>query len=390
MFHAGRYRTRDGSRWQVLVRSLALMGMMALLVAACADGDDAAENDDPTDDVEDDAAPEEEDDTAGEEDDTAEEGGDDAAEEGDTLTLRFAFEGPPETNQQNASDFFEEALVEVSDGAMEIDPYGGGELGGEPELLEQLQAGTLPLVNSSTANAAILDDVSGVFSLHYLFESPEHQTAALKDPEVVQAYADMMDDEDVKLLTLYTLPLRHMYSDGTEVRSPDDLEGRSVRVQATDTEEAFFGAYGAQTVNMAFPELYSALQTGVVDFAENAITYYAGSNHQEVAATMSATQHAGNTQAIWVSRPTWDDLSDQQQEWLQEAADRVNDQAVDSAFELEDEVRERLDSEEENFEFIEDVDREAFQEAAQPVFDELVADFGPEAEELVELIRAHR
>ena len=386
MSHARQYGAQGGLSW--IVRILALFAVLALL-AACADDadDDAADEDDPAAATDDDDDDDEVDDDV----DETDEADDDGAEvDEDALNLRFAFEGPPETNQQNASDFFEEAIVEVSDGAMEIDPFGGGELGGEPELLEQLQAGTLPLVNSSTANAAILNDVSGVFSLHYLFESPEHQTAALKDPDVIQAYADIMDDDAVKLLTLYTLPLRHMYADGIEVRSPEDLEGRSVRVQATETEEAFFGAYGAQTVNMAFPELYSALQTGVVDFAENAITYYSGSNHEEVAPTMSATQHAGNTQAIWVSRPAWDDLSDQQQEWLQEAADRVNEQAIDSAFELEDEVRERLESEQEGFEFIEDVDREAFQEAAQPVFDELVEDFGPEAEELVELIQAHR
>lgn len=316
--------------------------------------------------------------------------GDDASgSDGDTFTMRFAYEGSDRTNQKLASDFFEEALAEVSGGAMEIDAFGNGQLGSEPELLEQVQAGALEIVNSSTANAAIFDSGSAALSLHYLFDSPEHVTAALKDPEVVAAYADMMDNDQVKVLTLYTLPLRNMYSDGIEVREPGDIAGRSVRVQATRTEERFFGAYSAQTVNMAFPELYSALQTGVVDFAENSIEYYGAANHFEVAPTFSMTQHAGNTQVIWVSRTAWDRLDDQQQEWLQEAADLVNDQAIDSAFELEDEVRERYESEE-GVDFVEDVDLDAFRATAEPVFDELLEELGDDAQRLVELVRSHR
>jgi TRAP-type transport system periplasmic protein len=315
-------------------------------------------------------------------------GGSTPAEPCQIKTYRFGYEGPPATNQRIAADIFQEALLEVSGGCILLQTYGSGQLGGEPALLEQLQAGTLEFVNSSTANAAILNPASGVFSLHYLFDGPEHQTRALQDPGVLDFYRNMMDNDRVKVLTLYTLPLRHMYSKDTYVRSPADLAGKTVRVQATQTEARFFGAYGAQTVNMAFGEIYSSMQTGVIDFAENAITYYGASKHFEVAPIMSATQHAGNTQVIWASRANWDRMTEQEREWFTEAAAIVNEKAVPSAFELE-RVR-RDEYSQQGMIFFEDVDREAFKALAKPVFDEILPTLGPDAVRIVELIRALR
>lgn len=305
----------------------------------------------------------------------------------DIKTYRFAYEGPPGTNQRIAADIFQEALLEVSGGCILLQTFGSGQLGGEPSLLEQIQAGTLEFVNSSTANAAILNPASGVFSLHYLFDSPEHQTRSLQDPGVLEAYANMMDNDRVKMLTLYTLPLRHMYGP-SPVRTPADLAGKTVRVQATQTEAAFFGAYGAQTVNMAFGEIYSSLQTGVIDFAENAITYYGASAHFEVGPIMSATQHAGNTQVIWASRANWDSMTDQEREWFIEAAAIVNERAVPSAFQLERDLRAEYEAR--GMVFSEDVDRDAFRALAAPVFEQILPTLGPDAIQIVELIRALR
>ncbi len=302
-------------------------------------------------------------------------------------TYRFAYEGPPGTNQRIAADIFQEVLLEVSGGCILLQTFGSGQLGGEPSLIEQIQAGTLEFVNSSTANAAILNPASGVFSLHYLFESPEHQTRSLQDPGVLEAYANMMDNDRVKMLTLYTLPLRHMYGPSA-VRTPADLAGKTVRVQATQTEAAFFGAYGAQTVNMAFGEIYSSLQTGVIDFAENAITYYGASAHFEVGPIMSATQHAGNTQVIWASRANWERMTDQEREWFLEAAAIVNERAVPSAFQLEKDLRAEYEAR--GMVFSEDVDREAFRALAAPVFEQILPTLGPDAITIVELIRALR
>ncbi len=189
-------------------------------------------------------------------------------------------------------------------------------------------------------------------------------------------------------LTLYTLPLRNIYAKETEVRSVDDIKGKKIRVQATRTEDVTFKAYGAQTVHMDFPEVYTALQTGVVDMAENAVTYYGINKHYEVAPVMSITEHEGNTQTIWVSDKVWNSLSEQEKGWVQSAADEVGQKATLGGFELEKEkIQEYGDL---GVKFFEDVDRDSFRQIAQPLQDELAKDLGDYAVELVDLIRGLR
>ena len=91
------------------------------------------------------------------------------------------------------------------------------------------------------------------------------------------------------------------------------MNGKKVRVQATKTEDTFFPAYGAQPVHMPFGEVYTSLQTGVVDMAENGVNVYLSNKHYEVAPVMSFTQHEANNNLIWVSDKTWQSLTPEQQ-----------------------------------------------------------------------------
>ncbi len=309
---------------------------------------------------------------------------------GEVREFRYAFEGPEETTHGIAADIFQKKLEDVSGGKMTIQQFPAAQLGGEPELLEKVRSGDIDFVNSSTANAAAIVPQAGVFSLHYLFESKDHIANALSDQEVVKVFKEMVSEsvKGTQALTLYTLPLRNMYAKETEVRSVDDIKGKKVRVQATRTEAITFKAYGAQTVQMAFPEVYTALQTGVVDMAENAVTYYGINKHYEVAPVMSMTQHAGNTQTIWVTDKVWNSLSEQERGWVQSAADEVGKKATLEGFELEKEKKQEYG--ELGVKFFEDVDRESFKQIVQPLHDELAKDLGDYAVQLMDLIRGLR
>ena len=100
------------------------------------------------------------------------------------------------------------------------------------------------------------------------------------------------------VLALATLGFRDFYSK-KEVHSIADIKGVKVRVQATATEDAIFPAYGAQTVHMPFGNVYTSLQTGVVDMAENGINVYMANKHYEVAPVMTLSQHEANNSLIW-------------------------------------------------------------------------------------------
>src|SRR5205085_1882381 len=103
---------------------------------------------------------------------------------------------------------------------------------------------------------------------------------------------------------LATLGLRSLYG-GKEIRRVDDLRGLKVRVQATATEDTMFPAYRAQAVHMPFAGVYTSLQTGVVDLAENGISVYLQSRHYEVAPVLSLTEHEANTGLMWISDRLW-------------------------------------------------------------------------------------
>src|SRR5215468_9476971 len=258
---------------------------------------------------------------------------------------RFAYDQPKTTGYSIAGDIFAERLKELSKGTMLIDQYPGAQLGQEPQVLQLVKAGDIEFCISSSANAATLSPQAGVMSLHFLFRSEDHLKKSLADPKVVQAVKDMVEDtvQGGHVLALITLGLRNMYSK-KEIHKLEDVKGLKVRVQATATEDTMFPAYGAQTVHMPFGNVYTSLQTGVVDVAENGVNVYLVNKHYEVAPVLSMTEHEANNSLIWVSDKLWTSLSAEQKKWVQAAADEVNRTQPGRALELEKQSADKLKS----------------------------------------------
>ena len=190
-------------------------------------------------------------------------------------------------------------------------------------------------------------------------------------------------------LTLYSSPLRNIYSRDTEVRSVDDIQDQKMRVQATRTEDITFAAYGAQTVHMQFSEVFTSLQTGVIDMAENALMYYGTAGHYDVAPIMSLTEHEGNTQIIWVTDKAWNSMSEEERGWVQAAADEVRTTASQRGF-RSGELEHRQEYKDEGVQFVEDVDKESFKEISVPLQDRIAEDLGETAMQIVERVRELR
>ncbi len=304
--------------------------------------------------------------------------------------LTYAYEQAEETSHGIAARIFEKTLEEASGGAMVLQVYPAGQLGGEPGLLQKVLSQDIDFINSSTANASLLVPQAGVFSLHHLFDSEEHALRVVSDDRVNGIVTEMTraSVDGGRALTLYSSPLRNMYSTDTEVRSVEDLGGQKVRVQATRTEDITFAAYGAQTVHMQFSEIYTSLQTGVIDMAENALMYYGTAGHYDVAPIMSVTEHEGNTQIIWVTDKAWNGMSDEEKGWVQAAADAVRTTASERGFEWEREHR--ADYEAQGVQFVEDVDRESFQEISLPLQERIAEDLGGDAMSILERVRELR
>ena len=298
---------------------------------------------------------------------------------------RFAYDQPKTTGYGIAGDLFANKLKELSGGSMLIDQYPGAQLGQEPQVLQLVKAGDVEFCISSSANAATLSPQAGVMSLHYLFRSEDHLKKAIADPQVVQAVKDMIEDtvQGAHVLALITLGLRDMYSK-KEIHRVEDMKGLKVRVQATATEDTMFPAYGAQTVHMPFGSVYTSLQTGVVDVAENGVNVYLLNRHYEVAPVLSMTEHEANNNLIWVSDKLWKSLSDEQKKWVTAAADEVGRNEPAKAIELEHESAEKLKAL--GVKIVTDVDKSGFVKIASPYLDKLAKELGPHAVKVKDLI----
>jgi len=298
---------------------------------------------------------------------------------------RFAYDQPHGTGYGVAGDIFADKLKELSKGTMLIDQYPGAQLGQEPQVLQLIKAGDVEFCISSSANAATLSPQAGVMSLHYLFRSEDHLKKAIADPKVVQAVKDMIEDtvQGAHVLALITLGLRDMYSK-KEIHKIEDMKGLKVRVQATATEDIMFPAYGAQTVHMPFGSVYTSLQTGVVDVAENGVNVYLLNRHYEVAPVLSMTEHEANNNLLWISDKLWKSLTDEQKKWVTTAADEVGRNEPAKAIELEHESAEKLKAL--GVKIVVDVDKSGFIKIAGPYLDKLSKELGPHAVKIKDLI----
>ena len=222
----------------------------------------------------------------------------------------FGYDQPHSTAYGIAGDIFDAKLKELSGGKMSIDQFPGAQLGQEPVMLQKLRTGDIDFIITSTANASSVAPQAGVFSLHFIFRDKDHLAKTLADPAVSKAFRAMIDDsvQGAHVLGLLTMGMRNMYSK-KEIKSVADIKGEKIRVQATKTEDTHFPAYGAQTVHMPFGEVYTSLQTGVVNIAENGVNVYMANKHYEVAPVLSMTEHEANNNCIWVSDKTWNSLS---------------------------------------------------------------------------------
>ena len=202
----------------------------------------------------------------------------------------FAYDQPKNSGYGIGAEIFNTKLMQLSKGTLSINQYPSAQLGTEAQTMQKVQTGDIDFVMLSTANASTAQPESGVFSIHFIFRDEAHAIKVLGDPTVIGAMKELYAAKikGAHMLALGSQGLRHMYGKKA-IQKVADLKGVKVRVQATVTEDTLFPAYGAQVVHMPFGEVYTSLQTGVVDMAENGINNYLVNKHYEPAPVLSLT-----------------------------------------------------------------------------------------------------
>jgi len=286
--------------------------------------------------------------------------------EEDRTTLRLAHGMAPSHPVSQGMRYMAEQVDSLSDGQMDVRIYPSEQLGTERQALELLQIGSLDMAKVSSAVMEGFSHDYRVFGLPYVFRDKEHRFNVLEG-EIGREI--LLSGEDVWLrgLTYYDAGSRSFYTAETPVREPSDLEGLKIRVQQSPVAIQMVQALGAQATPIAFGELYTALQQGVVDGAENNPPSLHSTRHYELVDYYSLDQHTAPPDVLLVSTHTWDRLSEQEREWLQTAADRSLQYQKTLWAEAEKEAMKVV--KEAGVEIVRP-DKSAFVEAVQPLYEQ--------------------
>ncbi len=220
-----------------------------------------------------------------------------------------------------AMEFMAQNLAQTSGGEMRIDIYPNQQLGTERQTLELLQIGS---VGMTKVSAAVLENFAPnlkVVSLPYIFRDRAHFFRVL-DGEVGKTLLQESEPFWLRGLTYYDAGSRSFYSTAKPIITPADLAGLKIRVQPSATAMKLIRKLGGSPTPIAWGELYTSLQQGVVDGAENNPPSFYLSRHYEVAKYYSINEHTSVPDILVISTHVWHKLSKRQQAWLQAAADK--------------------------------------------------------------------
>ncbi len=216
--------------------------------------------------------------------------------------------------------FMSEKVEAHSRGKMRIDIYPGGQLGEERELIELLQIGSLAMTKVSTAPLEAFVPEMQIFGIPYLFRDREHRWKVLSGP-IGKRLLLAGEPFFLRGLCYYDAGSRSFYSVNKPVRSPADLRGMKIRVMKSITAVQMIQTLGGSPTPIPWGELYTALQQGVVDGAENNAPSFYSSHHYEVCKYYSIDEHTSVPDILLISTLVWNSLTEQEKEWLQKAVD---------------------------------------------------------------------
>ncbi|WP_428944263.1 TRAP transporter substrate-binding protein [Pantoea sp. FN060301] len=260
-------------------------------------------------------------------------------------------------------------LSAESGGKMKLRIYPGGQMGGPRETLELLQNGALDMTKAMANELEAFTPAYSVYSLPYLFKNDAHFNAVVHGP-VGDAMTEATKEKGFFPVAAYVGGTRSFYAK-KPIHSPADMKGMKFRVIVTPTTIRFIELLGASPVSIPLGEVYTALQQGVIDGAENNEPSYVQTRHEEVAKYYTENQHTAMPDYLVIANKTWDRLSDEQKAVLEKVL-KKSEATQAKAWDLM--VAESVkEAEKDGATFI-TVDKEPFRQALQPLYDDFKKD----------------
>jgi TRAP-type transport system periplasmic protein len=291
---------------------------------------------------------------------------------------------PPKHGTSQASQQFIDKLAELSGGKIKVAHHHSGALGGEREVAQQIQLGAVEFGPITTAPLSTLVPEMSVFQLPYIFRDYEHVFKALDGSDTITKYYDaVLDKKAFKLIGFIAAGYRGIYGHGA-INSIADVKGKKVRVQEDKILVATFKALGMISTPIAFPEVATALQTRVIDFAEGGVNTFYHNKFYDIVKYVADVRHTHQAVALIMSKAAWQKQDAAGQKAIMDAwahARAFNRKFIlDEDKSIQDQVREKGVT-------ITKPDAGPFREATQSVYEEFYATpAGKDARKIVDHI----
>ncbi len=238
----------------------------------------------------------------------------------DHRTLKLAHGLPVDHPVHLAMEFMSRRCYELSNGKLQMEIYPSGQLGSEQQCVELCQIGSLAITKISAAVLESFKPEYRVLGLPYMFRDTDHLFKVLNG-DIGKELLISTEKKMIRGLCFYDAGSRSFYTIDKPILTPDDLKGLKIRVMKSQTAMDMVKALGGSPTPISWGELYTALQSGVVDGAENNPPSLYTSHHFEVCKYYSLDEHTSVPDVMIISMHVWKHLSDQEKSWLQQAAD---------------------------------------------------------------------
>jgi tripartite ATP-independent transporter DctP family solute receptor len=235
------------------------------------------------------------------------------------ITLRLAHNQTPDSEVAKMVQKFADS-VNDSDSGLEVQVYPSGVLGSERDVIELVKNGDLDMAKVGASSLDQFNKNYSIFSLPYVFQSTEHYYNALENSEAIKEIMMSGEKDGYIALGFYASGARSVYTvkEGPATE-PSKLKGKKMRVMQSPTAKKMIGLMGGSAVPMAMGEVYTALQQGVLDGAENTEMALTVNKHGEVVKAYTYTEHQYTPDVFIISTKAWNKLNEEQKAELKNA-----------------------------------------------------------------------
>ena len=302
------------------------------------------------------------------------------------VVLKVAFNQPETHPQYSAMVNFGKKLKEQTKGAYEIKMFPNELLGSQQDTIAGVQSGTIDM---SIVAGSLLENVNPdfvAFNLPYVFDSLEQQVSVLSDPAVTSDLYKSMEDKNIDVVAGFTGGIRNVYTKEKAIKTPADLAGLKIRVIQSDTMVSMMKLMGGVGTPMGQADVYTAIQSGVLDGGENNELIYNSLKHDEIAPHYSSTKHLMMPDFLIMSSKVLAGMTDDQRTIF---TDGLVAASQEEATLWNKTVATAVTQAKAAGAKFNDVDTAAFKKAVQPLVDEKLA-ASPEAKKLYDAVQNHK